>query len=131
MSIGGVVIFLGVACALSALVVYAGRLAGARAEVTWPEEEPLNPHDDRALDPHLKHLARLLNTDAVDEAHQELVRITRDLVYSPSVFLRLGSASAAARRLGPEATAFLENPPKQAGRYRHHLAAVLPMIEGL
>lgn len=131
MSIGVVVLFLGVACVLTALVVYAGRLAGARAPVTWPEEEPLNPHDDRALDPHLKHLARLLGTDAVDEVHQELVRITRDLVYSPSVFLRLGSVTAAASRLGPEATAFLQDPPKQPERYRHHLAAVLPKIEGL
>lgn len=126
-----IAVWLAVAVVLVALVVYAGRLAAARRLAVWPEEEPLNPHDDRALDPHLKHLTRLLSTDGVDEVHQEVVRVTRDLVYSPSVFLRLGSAAAAAQRLGPDATAFLQNPPKHAERYRHHLATVLPTIEGL
>lgn len=126
-----IAVLLGMAVLAAAMVVFASRLTSTRRPVTWPEDEPLNPHDNRALDPHLKHLARVLSTDKVDEAHQELVAITRQLVFSPSVFLRLGSADAAWDRLGPDAIAFLQNPPRDPERYRHRLAAVLPQIESL
>lgn len=126
-----IAIWVGVGCVLVALTVYVGRLGAARRTVTWPDEEPLNPHDNRSRDPHLGHLTRVLNTDAVDEAHRELVEITRLLVFSPSVYLRLGSTEAAWSRLGPDVKAFLANPPKEPERYRHHLAAVLPKIEAL
>lgn len=126
-----IAVWIGIVLVVAALVVYAGRLAGVFKAVTWPEEEPLNPHDNRSLDPHLKHLARVLGTDAVDEAHRELVGITRQLVFSTGVFLRLGSADAAWDRLGPDVISFLQNPPKDPERYRHRLAAVLPKIEAL
>lgn len=126
-----IAVWIAFAVVVAAVVVYAGGLAAVRRTVGWPEEEPLNPHDNRSLDPHLKHLARILGTDSVDEAHRELVGVTRQLVFSPGVFLRLGSVDAAWDRLGPEVISFLQNPPKEPERYRHRLAAVLPKIEAL
>jgi hypothetical protein len=116
---------------LAALLLYAGRLAAVRSPAAWPGEAPLNPHDNRSRDPHLGHLPRVLSTDAVDAAHRELVGITDQLVGSPSVYLRLGSAEAAWRRLGPEVADFLADPPRDPVRYRQRLAELLPRIEAL
>ena len=127
-----ILLWAGLLAAAVALFRYSGRLAADVTAVTWPPEEPLNPHDNRASDPHLAHLARVLTSDLLQEAHTEVVEVTRRLVDSGSVTMALGSKEDAWARLGPGVAAFLENPPlHDPPRYRRELATVLTRIEQL
>lgn len=127
-----IVLWVGAAIALLSLLRYAGRLAVDVATVSWPEEAPLNLHDNRARDPHLAHLGRLLASDSLGEAHHTVVDVTERLLASGSVTLHIDSTEKARRRLGPSVESFLARPPLGSPqRYRRDLAAALTRIEDL
>jgi len=127
-----ILLWVGLVLAALALLRYAGRIADQLAPVAWPGEAPLNPHDDRARDPHLGQLVRLLAGENPGEAHHTVVDVTERLLTSGSVQLLVGSADTARQRLGPAVTAFLADPPLgHPDRYRRELAEVLTSIEAL
>ena len=101
------------------------------SEATWPGETPLSLHDNRARDPHLRHLARILGSESSLEAHRTIQTLTEDLLASSTVTLFEGSADARAR-LGPRVAAFLsESPPKDHHQFLRDLGEVVTRIESL
>lgn len=96
----------------------------------WPGETPLSLHDNRAQDPHLRHLARILNSDSTTEAHRTLGAITEGLLTSSSVTLYEGT-DAARERLGPEVRAFVDKAPTDHAQFLRGLSHALDRIEDL
>lgn len=122
--------WVGLAAAVTALLVWAPQFSAVRS-VVWPGEAPLNVHDDRARDPHLRHLARILGTKSADEVHRAVAELTEQLLQSGSVTLYEGT-EAARRRLGPEVAAFLAEPPTADHEaFLHGLSQALERIERL
>lgn len=105
--------------------------ATAISTVSWPGETPLSLHDNRARDPHLRHLARILASDSTAEAQHTIAEISEGLVNSSAVVLFEGDAAARAR-LGPEVARFIaEAPDQDHERFLRQLAQVLDRIESL
>lgn len=99
--------------------------------VVWPGETPLSLHDNRARDPHLRHLARILTSDSTAEAQHAIGAIADGLVSSSAITLFEGSAAARAR-LGPEVASFVEGAPaRDHDRFLRELGHVLERIEAL
>lgn len=99
--------------------------------VVWPGEAPLNLHDNRARDPHLRHLARILGTDSSAEVQRTIAELSEGLVTSSSITLREGEAAARAR-LGPALTAFIHgSPAKDHREFLRQLSEALEQIEHL
>lgn len=127
-----IVLWAGAVFALLSLLRYSARLSAGLRTVAWPDEEPLNVHDNRAQDPHLAKLGRMLNSDLIHEAHHVVVDVTEGLLNSGSVVLYVDSTATARRQLGPGVAQFLIDPPlANPSRYRNELADVLTRIEGL
>ena len=124
-----IIAWIGLVAAVLVLVLTVP-VSAAISTVTWPEEAPLNLHDNRARDPDLRHLARILASDSVVEAHRAVVDIAEQLLRSEST--SPGQAAAARERLGPQATAFLAGPPhNDHERYLRQLRDALGRIEQL
>lgn len=104
-----IVAWLGLIGSVIALLVWSPASSAIRT-VVWPGEAPLNIHDDRGRDPHLRHLARILGTESATEVHRTMAALTERLVTSGSITLYEGTDSAR-RRLGPEAASFLAAEP--------------------
>ena len=121
---------------LVAAVVLLGALlaspvSGLVSSVTWPEDAPLNVHDNRARDPHLRHLARVLSRESTAEAQRAIADLAEGIVTSPSVTL-FGRESDARARLGSTVESFLREPAgRDHDRFLRRLSDALDSIERL
>lgn len=109
---------------------YGGRLLAQAGPVTWPDETPLNAHDNRSHDPRVARLTRLLRAGPTVEAHAELRDAVEELLRDPTTLRRTGDVEGGRARLGGDVTRFLDGPPTaDPERYRRELARVLDRIE--
>lgn len=99
--------------------------------VAWPEDAPLNLHDDRARDPHLRHLARILSSDSTHEAQSVVADLAEGIVHSPAITLFEGAVSARARLGRPVESFVSEQPPKDHRQFLRRLGDALDRIESL
>jgi hypothetical protein len=100
------------------------------SSVTWPEDAPLHLHDDRARDPHLRHLARILSSDSTREAQATVADLVEGILQSSEVTLFEG-ADAARARLAPVSAFVTDDPPKEHGQFLRRLGDALDHIERL
>lgn len=130
---GGVVMifaWVGLVVAVAAVVIAVPGSTMISA-VGWPGEAPLNLHDNRARDPHLRHLARILGSDSTAEAQRAIADLGEGVVTSSSVTLRGGEA-AARERIGATLRRFVDEPPAKDHReFLRQLSAALEQIERL
>jgi hypothetical protein len=114
-----------------AVVRYGARLLGQTSPVSWPTETPLNAHDNRARDPHLARLTRLLRAGPTAEAQAELRAVIETLLHDRvDVVDRVPEPERGERERLGDVLAFLERPPTpDPERYRHELARVLSRVE--
>lgn len=99
--------------------------------VDWPGNAPLNLHDDRGRDPHLRHLARILGSDSTLEAQRAIADLSEGMVTSLSITLHGGEA-AARKQLGPALDRFVTEPaPTDHREFLRCLSAALDQIERL
>ena len=116
---------------VAVLVVMAVPASSSISAVTWPEDAPLNLHDNRALDPHLRHLARILSSDSTTEAQRIVGDLVEGLVQSPAVTLVASSESARAR-LGASVAGFVsDQPARDHDQFLRRLGEALDRIERL
>lgn len=95
----------------------------------WPGEAPLNLHDNRARDPHLRHLARILGSDSTAQAQRTIAELSEGIVTSSRITLLEGEA-AARQRLGPVVGSFVSEPaPQDHHKFLRHLGDALEQIE--
>ena len=95
--------------------------AAAASVVHWPDDAPLNLHDNRGRDPHLRHLARVLTSDSPAEAQ----RVVADLAEAER-----RSAWPPRGSLDPQVARFVSDPPdRDHARFLHRLADALERIE--
>lgn len=105
--------------------------ASGPAAATWPEDAPLNLHDDRGRDPHVRHLARILASDATTEAQRIVGDLAEGALHSTAITLFEGTESARAR-LGPQVERFVSEPPaRDHDEFLRRLADALDRIERL
>lgn len=99
--------------------------------VVWPEDAPLSLHDNRARDPHLRHLARILAGDSTAEAQHTVTDLV-DGVLNTSAITLFDDPTAARERLGPQVAGFISQPPpKDHDQFLRRLGDVLDRIERL
>lgn len=97
---------------------------------SWPTETPLSLHDNRARDPHLRHLARILGSDVPAEAQRALAALVDGVVTSHAVMLAGGEAAARAR-LGDGVRIAVEESAPDHARFLRRVSAALDEIERL
>ncbi|MGN6722182.1 MAG: hypothetical protein ACTHJM_06180 [Marmoricola sp.] len=100
------------------------------SSIAWPEDAPLHLHDDRARDPHLRHLARILSSDSSREAQAVIADLAEGIVSSSAIALFEGAESARAR-LGPVDAFVTGMPPKDHDQFLRRLGDALDRIERL
>lgn len=105
--------------------------ASGPAAPDWPEDAPLNVHDNRGRDPHLRHLARILSSDSTGEAQRVVHDLAEGVLHSSAITLFEGTESARLR-LGPQVERFVSEPPaRDHDQFLHRLAEALDRIERL
>ena len=100
------------------------------SQVTWPEDAPLHLHDDRARDPHLRHLARILSSESTAEAQSTVAELAEGIVVSSTITLFEGVESARAR-LGSVDSFVTERPARDHHQFLRQLGEALDRIERL
>lgn len=113
------------------IVVFATPAQRIISTAVWPREAPVNLHDNRARDPHLRHLARILDSESTAEAQRTIAGLREGMVTSSMLAVMEGDALVRGR-LGGAVSSFIDQPPaRDHATFLRELGAALEEIERL